>query len=253
MTDAKVIGERAYPYYRAHPAAASIALNDGDALDAGSAIDIDSNINWLEYEGCRPLVNSLGGQRTSYVTALLSLVGYDDVPAPQFDGTYSTVALNQQILWGPNTCYRFGPFDIIADRVVQSGAADGRVVLRPIKMAIDLYSAVANFTSTQIIYAATLSPDRAALFRGEYLALGSSTPASGRWAQASSVQTLTCNIPVTPSMESRWPCRDVSTYGLVESPVVPVWLWFGVLFLNTTNTPCFINSMSAWEIRDTTE
>jgi hypothetical protein len=251
-----IIRQRAYPYYRKHPAAAAITLGDGDALDSGTAADIDSNIGHLQYQGVRQLCSSLGGQRQSFVTAVLALAGYDDVPAPMFDGTYSGVAPNQLILWGPNTSYMFGPVDLIADRVVGSGlAGEGRAVLRPVNCEIDVYSPSTDFTSTQLIYALTQSPDPAALFRGEYLALASVSTSFGRAGFSITKKRLTLNTPVTPSMEARWTCRDVGTVGgvavsRVESTVIPGYIWFGHLFLNTTNQPGFVNSMCAREVRE---
>lgn len=248
---AKLIGERAYDYYRKHPAAASILLANGDAVDAGTAIDIDSNIGHLEYEGVRHLVSSMGGQRQTFSTEVLALAGYDDVTPPTFDGTYASTADNQKILWGPNTCYRFGPFDIIADRIVQgTDPGAGRYVLRPVSYSIDLWSDTTNFTSTTGIFALTQSGSRQALFDGDYLALDTIGFLSGR---RTGTGTLTCDTPITPANERPWPCRDTSDRGATEVLTVPVWVWFGHLFLNTANLPAYINSMSAWEVRDGTE
>jgi hypothetical protein len=246
-----LIGERAYAYYRKHAPAASILLQDGDALDAGTAIDIESNISWLQYEGCRQLVASLGRGVVSYKTHGDLYLGYGDIAGARFGS--STTQSHQEIYWGGNVCARFGPFDGIADYVDSSG----RVFLRPVAMDIDIFSATgADFVSTDLYYAMTASPDPAELFAGNFLAPFQkvSVGASGHKTHNDSTSiVMVPNVPAGPALTERWTCRSTGTLGSTSVAATPFYLWFGWRFINNASSACWINAMSAWEVRQGTE
>jgi hypothetical protein len=245
-----IIGERAWPYYRAHEPAATIDLGDGDAFDAGKAMEIDSNIGHLQYEGCRQLVTSLGPTVRSYKVNGDVYVGYADASVPVWGAT--TTQPHQEIFWGDEDSAFFGPFDILADRVgLVSTPLEGRALLRGIQARIDVFITATTAVSTDIYVALVQTVDPERLFQGEYLAFQKSALGAVTGRKIATV-SLDCQIPFTPALNDRWTCRATSARGATQAPVVPVYIAYGWRFINSTNLPSSVNCMCAWEKRFTT-
>lgn len=150
-----ISGPRIEPgWYIEHPDAASTYWGDGNALDAGMAAIIDSNINWLVEQSARQLVVDI----PSRAGALVPLnqvgetwVGFNGLPAraaPERDKPFPS-EISWERPWA--TCY--GPFVFVADRLV---ASDVGTTLREVVVQFDYV--LDSSPSSEIWLYAAISP-----------------------------------------------------------------------------------------------
>jgi hypothetical protein len=231
------IGEYLKAGYIKHPAPSNWLAN-GESLDAGSMMIIDSNISWLQRESVRHLVTQVGpGLVENYEASENVYTGIEGITAPP---SGFTLVPHMEIPWTRATTRRYGPFPVICDEKDSTGEA----IPRAIKVSVGL-----TYTSTVTVYLAlTLTPDRAAPYNGDYLVFNKPTvQASG----SATTATLTIANPVPRSRLQAWHSRRVTaTPSQFRSMtnVLPVYLLVGVRSVGIA-TACGIDSVSAWEVR----
>lgn len=140
-------------YYISHPNAAGSYWQNGCALDAGSAMVFDSNLNWLGEQSCRHLVANHGRSSTAPIVTNLvdtwvGVAGYD-VPDP------ASVDTAHEISWQPTWTTCHGPLILLADRIMDNGTG---VTVRDLDIHYH-YKIETGLSSKLWLYAALTSSD----------------------------------------------------------------------------------------------
>lgn len=210
------------PKYIKHPVATSGFWQDGETLDAGTAMIITNNLSHLAMEGCRQLVTSVGSNldppqdnsRGYNVTDVTSPVDFAAVPD------------EQQISWSQKVAYRFGPFLIPADKDISAE----RKSLRKVRVLLNLYIGSAD------------------CYGYVYLTQNPSRPTGGYIAK----QTFTNSTAGSSVQEVTLDCQNPAMFNSImpgqagQIAVFQVYLWIGLRF-TATGGDCL--SISAFEIR----
>jgi len=213
----------ASPKYIKHPAATSGFWQDGETLDAGTAMIITNNLSHLAMEGCRQLVTSLGGNLDPPQDDLTGYTGITDVGEPV---NLATAPDEQQISWTQRTAYRFGPFLIPADKDITID----RKSLRKVRVLLDLYIDSGNLNGYLYLTSTPARPSAG------YIAKTTFSSSTGGF----SIQELTldCQQPVLANTIMPGQSGQVAVF--------QVYLWIGLKW-DATGGDCF--SISAFEVR----
>jgi hypothetical protein len=244
------IGEYLKEGYIKHPAPSNWLAN-GESLDAGSMMIIDSNISWLQRESVRHLVTQVGpGLVTKYEAAVNVYEGIEGITAPPSGLTFID---HERIPWTRETTRRYGPFPVICDEKDSTGEA--------IPRAIRVHLLMTYTTSdTNVYLALTTTPDRAAPYNGDYLAFAMTPPATQPTTQtftlgaSGTVTTATLAVanPVPRTNHELWHSRRVTsapTQYRSITRVLDCYLFIGVRAVDAGAAACSIDSVSVFEVR----
>ena len=201
--------------FRMPPAGAGYLAN-GQFLDSGAAMILDSNLSHLEWASIRHLVTDLGPGHLPLKNDA-GWGGLHDGSAPAAGDSSRSGAAG--LSWSQRVARRYGPFFIPEDRQDMGGFGSPptlptlRPVIRAIKFNVQCSS---PFGALQLAFALTASsapPDRG------YIAFtGAHVPA----APPSAILLANAPVPTTP----RTSRPDPST-GWSQSTPVEVWAWVG--------------------------
>lgn len=148
-----IAGPRIEPgYYIKHPPAASTYWGDGNALDAGMAQILDSNINWLVEVSPRHLVVDVPAREGAFVPLNRVEETFQNIwgqSVPSAAGADTAHSISWEWVW--SRCY--GPFVFVADRLT---AADVGTTLREVVVQFDYV--LDNSPDSEIHLFAALSP-----------------------------------------------------------------------------------------------
>lgn len=232
------IGEYFNAGYIKHPAPSNWLAN-GEGLDAGSMMIVDSNISWLAKESPRHLVTTIGPTATLFSSNTDVYESISNFASPP---SSLTLTPHRQIPWDRRTAVKFGPFPMVQDEQNTHGLPIPRKVNFAVKST---YSSV----TLTMYFALTTSSSAAAIFdRGEYLAFETKA------ASASGSVTTSNLVPPDPARGPRspWNCRRntaTSDTGINQVNVRELWAWVGFRPVDGGGGSCTINSISIWETR----
>jgi hypothetical protein len=219
--------------YIKHPAGGASGAygGDGQSVDSGASIIIDSNISWLARESPRVLVSSRGpGSVTRFATASALFDGF----GTEGRGAATTGTF---IPWDRRTAVRFGPFNMVCDAYDTSSALN---LPRPVKFLVSITSTLTGGSLT-MHYAMTTSPDARVLSGGDYVA-----HASNPTVTANDSATLTPSARPSGADRVLWDCRRNPATMSSQVSVIPMWLWVGWAAVGSGGAVS-IDSVSAWE------
>lgn len=191
-------------------------LADGDPVDAGTAMILDSSIAWASRESCRHLAADLGpGTVGAYKQR--GFDGYRDLTEPDFSGIADLGGSHAgEIAWDRRTARQYGPFFAVVDEDYDDPP---RAAPRTIRVVARVNPGGANslrMYAAVMTTAARPTRDAPVAFEVETLA-------------ASGGQYWTKDLTfAAPAALVSVPCRPNGTGGgTTAANVFPFWVWVG--------------------------
>lgn len=226
------IGER-FAGFLKHPPVASGQLGDDDAMDAGSAHILHSNLSNASAQNTRLIGHQIGPGPVGYDGSLLGQwEGIVDAFNPDSSDPIAAIPWVQ-----PDQCICLGPWPL----AMTSVGADGYRP-RSVRVAVECSKSSTSGTSLDVFAVLTSAPGTPLV--AERLAVAQSIHLTALHAGDHVVDLVLDPTPTRP--RETWRSREASTSdGSVV--VAPAWLWVGWLAFNLDYQDT-VDAISAWEI-----
>jgi hypothetical protein len=223
--------------YVKHPPAASSFWANGDALDAGTAQDVDQNISHLTAENFRPLVEQPGpGLLADHTNPSNLWGGLADLTGPPGGVTPDALLAVPWSTSRPN-CFRWGPFYAIVD----NDSPAGWLTFRKVQFDVEVNTAGSEL-KVYVAMTTTPNPPSESYIDGTFQTMQS--PFGGGPQRLSTKMEPT--PPAVAYAGTPRTCRP-PTAGLNRSlSLAEFWIWMA--YVNGSAGSNTMQSISAFEV-----